>query len=307
MKLQEPNGSTGLPRSSTASTDLSSGDGTVNGVRGIGVVRSDPGPLAKPCLSLSRRAKSLPSIPIAVGASRKLSSPTRCRRKSVRFADSLGLELTAVRHFSPCDEPQVPAHVLLGLWSEAPATCRCAYPARSTRLVQPMFAQPGAAPSFGERVHTLRLSLETLTADAAGARGRVRVLNLAYRKVVTVRYTFDKWGSFVEVAATYQPPVVTATNADVLEDTDRFDFTMPVLPFLRDGDIVEFAIRYRVAGAEYWDNNDGANYRLLCRTQELASPHEDLASPHEDHARCLNNLWTHWDQIWWMGSMCDED
>uniref|UniRef100_UPI00358FB92B protein phosphatase 1 regulatory subunit 3D-like n=1 Tax=Myxine glutinosa TaxID=7769 RepID=UPI00358FB92B len=280
VKLQEPDGSSSVLRSSSPRTDLSNGGDSIDGLRGIAGIRSDPGPLAKPCLSLQRRAKSLPSIPIAVAAPRTLPRPAACRRKSVRFADSLGLELTAVRHFSPCDEPLVPAHVFLGLWSEAPGTCRCADPTRATRFVQPLFAQPGAAPSFGERVRSLRLSLESLTADAAGARGRVRVLNLAYHKLVTVRYTFNRWQSFLEVAATYRAPDVAATNHHVLEDTDRFDFVLPVLPFLRDGDTVEFALRYRVAGADYWDNNDGANYRLLCHTQEVPSPHEDRSWIH---------------------------
>ncbi|NXT85168.1 PPR3E phosphatase, partial [Zapornia atra] len=88
-------------------------------------------------------------------------------------------------------------------------------------------------------------------------RGAVRVLNLAYEKAVSVRYTLNRWASCAEVAAAYQ----SAGPADGL--TDRFVFLLPLGAGAEAG--LEFAIRYRVAGAEYWDNNEGANYRLRGR------------------------------------------
>ncbi|NXR30688.1 PPR3D phosphatase, partial [Zosterops hypoxanthus] len=124
-------------------------------------------------------------------------------------------------------------------------------------LLEPLFPpQPGAGPGFAERVRQHKVRLEWVRAEPAGLRGAVRVLNLAFEKAVSVRYTLDGWASCNEAAATYQPP----GPADGI--TDRFAFLLP----LRAADTaLEFALRYRVAGAEYWDNNEGKNYRLRAR------------------------------------------
>ncbi|NWW55094.1 PPR3E phosphatase, partial [Pedionomus torquatus] len=120
--------------------------------------------------------------------------------------------------------------------------------------LEPLFPpQPGASPGFAERVRQHKVRLEWVRVEPAGLRGAVRVLNLAYEKAVSVRYTLDRWASCAEVPAAYQP----AGPPDGL--TDRFAFLLPLGPA---EPTLEFAVRYRVAGAEYWDNNDGANYRL---------------------------------------------
>ncbi|NXK79315.1 PPR3E phosphatase, partial [Amazona guildingii] len=57
-----------------------------------------------------RRAKSLPTPGDRSLRPALQQSPSR--RKTVRFADSLGLELTSVRHFCEADLPQVPLPAL---------------------------------------------------------------------------------------------------------------------------------------------------------------------------------------------------
>ncbi|NXW44318.1 PPR3D phosphatase, partial [Nyctiprogne leucopyga] len=135
-------------------------------------------------------------------------------------------------------------------------------------LLEPLFPpQPGASPGFAERVRQHKVRLEWVRAEAAGLRGAVRVLNLAYEKAVSVRYTLNRWASCAEVPAAYQP----GGPGDGL--TDRFAFFLPLGAAAAAAEpTLEFAVRYRVAGAEYWDNNEGANYRLRGRQRVPPAP-----------------------------------
>lgn len=72
---------------------------------------------------------------------------------------------------------------------------------------------------------------------------------------VTVRYTFNEWLSFLDVPAAPLPPDLPA---------ERYCFTLPVPPSLREGSALHFAIRYRGPQGEFWDNNGGRNYTLRC-------------------------------------------
>ncbi|NWU96844.1 PPR3E phosphatase, partial [Upupa epops] len=134
-------------------------------------------------------------------------------------------------------------------------------------FLEPLFPpQPGASPGFAERVRRHKVRLEWVRAEPAGLRGAVRVLNVAYEKVVSVRYTLDGWASCREAPAHYQPP------APADGTTDRFAFLLP-LGAGNAETALEFAVRYRVAGTEYWDNNEGENYRL--RGRQRVPPAQD--------------------------------
>ncbi|NWJ10127.1 PPR3D phosphatase, partial [Crypturellus undulatus] len=136
--------------------------------------------------------------------------------------------------------------------------------------LEPLFPpQPGASPGFAERVRQHKVRLEWVRVEPAGLRGAVRVLNVAYEKAVSVRYTLNRWASCAEVPAAYQPP------APADGTTDRFCFHLPLGAAAAAEASLEFAVRYRVAGAEYWDNNDGANYRLRGRPRTAACPPGD--------------------------------
>uniref|UniRef100_A0A8C0JCE0 CBM21 domain-containing protein n=1 Tax=Chelonoidis abingdonii TaxID=106734 RepID=A0A8C0JCE0_CHEAB len=231
-------------------------------------------PPVPPSPTLRRRAKSLPT-PGERGLRPALQqSPSR--RKTVRFADSLGLELISVRHFCEADLPQVP----LPLPARAADLFKTRKPPAlgelepvlfgPSPLLEPLFPpQPGASPGFAERVRRHKVKLEWVRAEPAGLRGAVRVLNLAYEKAVSVRYTLNRWVSCAEVTAAYLSP----GPADGL--TDRFSFHLPAAAA---GGTLEFAVRYRVAGTEYWDNNEGLNYRLRGRpraARAATSPTEE--------------------------------
>ncbi|NXV73227.1 PPR3E phosphatase, partial [Atlantisia rogersi] len=187
-------------------------------------------PAVPPSPTQRRRAKSLPTPGDRSLRPALQQSPSR--RKTVRFADSLGLELISVRHFCEADLPQVPL--------PAPPPPRTADLFKTRKppalgdlepvlfgppppLLEPLFPpQPCASPGFAERVRQHKVRLEWVRAEPAGLRGAVRVLNLAYEKAVSVRYTLNRWASCAEVAAAYQ----SAGPADGL--TDRFAFLLPL-------------------------------------------------------------------------------
>ncbi|TNF38426.1 MAG: hypothetical protein EP329_00520, partial [Deltaproteobacteria bacterium] len=77
--------------------------------------------------------------------------------------------------------------------------------------------------------------------------GRVRVLDLAFDKVVAVRYTTDGWATWDEAQAYW-----------VADDDWEFraeNVAQEPLP-----DKVDYAVRYEVLGEEHWDNNGGSDF-----------------------------------------------
>ncbi|XP_075181957.1 protein phosphatase 1 regulatory subunit 3E-like [Anomaloglossus baeobatrachus] len=215
-----------------------------------------------------RRAKSLPTP-----AERRHLEVAAPRKKEVRFADSLGLELTTVRHFSDAELPRVPYHVLAGL------RCREACPAGAelstlllrptpgTPQLQPQFENPSTKPGFLDLVRQRRVCLETITTDPFSVSGDLRVLNLSYEKEVMVRYTIDSWNTSSEVIASYQRGYSDRYS-------DRFSFKLLCPTLLNKEGMMEFAIRYKVCGTEYWDNNDGQNYKVKSQRATVSPPKE---------------------------------
>jgi hypothetical protein len=103
-----------------------------------------------------------------------------------------------------------------------------------------------------------------------------KVQNLAYNKVVGVRWTDNNWATYTNSAASYE-----LTNADGTErwgvdvkpagwvDYTRFGnptwknvTTGAVNSIPTGGQKIKFAIYYTVNGVTYWDNNNGQNYEL---------------------------------------------
>ncbi|KAM4834617.1 protein phosphatase 1 regulatory subunit 3G [Thomomys bottae] len=219
-------------------------------------------------------------------------------KKRVQFADSLGLSLASVKHFSEAEEPQVPPAVLRrlrsfpaspqdleqlgGLWAAAkpPARLR-ALPFRLRPLFQ--FPEPSAA---AERLRRQRVCLERVQCSALGTEvtGAGRVISCPGARTVTVRYTFTEWRSFLDVPAELQPEVrgprpPEAPSGSMEEEpaAERFHFSLCLPPSLQPreeedvdmrGVAVHFAICYRCQQGEYWDNNAGANY-TLCFARSL--------------------------------------
>ena len=103
---------------------------------------------------------------------------------------------------------------------------------------------------------SLNVALEEfyLNPDGTTVLGKVRVRNIAFVKIVVVRFTFDAWQTISEVTAHY------VESFD--RHYDRFSFSIrlnDLLPKI-EGKTLVMAIRYNVAGQEFWDNNYHQNY-----------------------------------------------
>uniref|UniRef100_A0AAQ4S6Z9 CBM21 domain-containing protein n=1 Tax=Gasterosteus aculeatus aculeatus TaxID=481459 RepID=A0AAQ4S6Z9_GASAC len=208
---------------------------------------------------LRRRCKSLPTpterAKLEISRSR---SPTS--QKRVRFADSLGLELISVKHFDDTDEPEVPERILAKLAKGHPDlhhldTKFPRAPAQSM-LMELQFTNPGTLPGFEQKVREVKVLLETVQVDEFSMSGFVRVLNLAFEKSVSLRYSLNNWLTCMDSLASYVPDSSKG-------DTDKFRFKIVMPTYLDNGGTFQFAIKYCVGGTEFWDNNNGNNYKMF--------------------------------------------
>lgn len=230
------------------------------------------------------------------------------RKKIVRFADALGLDLALVRTF--LDEvPNVPQSAFSDLngvdpssendlslgsspfasgWtpgSYLPIASRAnpgaaavvgGHRTNPLRSLVASFTQPGSLPNFLELVKNQKVCLETAClVDDTKLRGVVRVLNLDFHKSVLIRYTTDEWSSSSDQMAVYVPG-----SCDGL--SDRFSFSLPGAQTLQPGQRLIFALCYRVAGQEIWDSNQGKNYVFQCISSTSFMP-SSIALQHYSH------------------------
>lgn len=183
---------------------------------------------------------------------------TPSRKKVVRFADALGLDLANIRHIMNFDEPPiVPISAMQDLNLQnrpnaAPALVQ-------VRHLCTCFSQPGCSPDFIRRVIERKVSLETCAIDDRNltVSGIVRVANIAYQKGVIVRYTVNGWMTYTDDTASY----VSGSNDGV---TDRFMFTIHLPDYFAFGSRLEFSIMFTSGDQTFWDSNFGSNYRVEC-------------------------------------------
>lgn len=213
-----------------------------------------------------RRAKSLPVYPAALldGVSRSDG------RKRVKFADSMGLNLASVKHFSSLEEPQIPSKVLSRHRSFPPQQqdllkdlCQSFKTSLNTDRLVSCFPEPRDAE---RRVQQLRVCLEKVVITQFDVRGQIRVFTGCSDKWVGVRYTFNDWLSYVDAQAL---PVAAGQPGFVGE---RFDFTVYMPPFMDPSSAVHFAVYLRSEEGEFWDNNEGQNYTLRYRCMPSTTP-----------------------------------
>nr|XP_057916829.1 protein phosphatase 1 regulatory subunit 3G-like [Doryrhamphus excisus] len=198
-------------------------------------------------MSERRRARSLPACPAALLAAVAGSNGP----KRVTFADSMGLSLASVKHFSSLEEPHVPSKVF---------SRHASFPPQGDRLgvLDQHFDLPQPHDPDG-RVQHLRVCLEQLSVTQFDVRGHIRVLSGSAHREVGVRYTFNDWLSHVDAQALLVD--VQLPGAVGM----RYSFTMYTPPFMEPGSAVHFAVYLRTDEGEFWDNNDGRNFSLWYR------------------------------------------
>ena len=157
---------------------------------------------------------------------------------------------------------------------------------------------PSPSPGSGN-IHFESLLFSTETMNLSGT---LLVRNLAYEKVVAVRFTLDEWDTTSEVlakyvvslpsfspfsspsASSYPSAGRTMTLGDVLGTTntegwDRFGFSIRLEDYAHNLSertmwlVMRYVTEGGGEGKEWWDNNGGENYRVAFRALPV-SPKE---------------------------------
>lgn len=199
------------------------------------------------------------------------------RKKSVRFADILGLDLADVRTF--LDEvPKVPKSAYEDLDVTLPNGSVQLGPPLDKVLV-PLFQQPGCLPNFLDRLRDTQVCLESAAVTDVinlTITGCARVRNLDFHKSVHLRYSLDNWRSYSDLSASY-----VENSCDGF--SDKFSFIL-FGNSLQIGQRLEMAIRFQAKGEQFWDNNYGLNYCFQClpcntlRTSPIMASDSSLSS-----------------------------
>ena len=93
--------------------------------------------------------------------------------------------------------------------------------------------------------------------------GSIAVSNLAFSKVVIVRYTLDEWATFQDLAAEFSTEFHEANYSD---GYDHFKFNIKLAGQANlETKLLWFCVKYCVNGEEYWDNNSSANFQVKFR------------------------------------------
>lgn len=211
------------------------------------------------------------TIQMALSKPRTISRKSKLVQRKVTFADDFGRPLCIERIFSEKpDEPSFPVDKALQ------ERLRLSIPKESTqrpKTFEICFPQPMSDYlKFKRRLDEQNVSLENMVIRDRSILGTIKVKNIAFKKEVTVRISFDHWETFCDVEATY------IQNAYEGGWTNTFKFTTCIPKTYDSNKTIEFCIMYSANGEEFWDNNDGENYRLFCINPELISPSYDFPS-----------------------------
>lgn len=182
---------------------------------------------------------------------RALSPDCLSPKRHVHFADLDGQKLVSVKVITPANSEED-----LSGCKSSDSLNQVALPIHLKRF-RCCFTQPVTEESFSERVMERNVCLENAVFYGFSMTGIVKVKNIAFAKEVTARYTVDGWQNYRDVWADYVPK-----SSD--GETDRFRFRISIPQDVEVGGKLEFAIRYRTAGEEYWDNNFHRNYTAEC-------------------------------------------
>ena len=214
------------------------------------LIRKKSGELVRPALrasSMRRRPSSMPGTPTY--------------SKAVHFQDG---SLEHVRHFLQVDRPIA---VSAGSSPVDPYDEEHEFPFGDDEpsLPSPPFeweirltnfpsvsVDRDALPVRTERVY--------LSPDTKILKGDVVVRNLAFHKLVVVRFTLDYWKTTSEVVAEFNNDV---RRSQAAHGCDLFTFRIKLEDQANlENKTMFFCVRYNVNGHDYWDNNSSINYQV---------------------------------------------
>ena len=138
-------------------------------------------------------------------------------------------------------------------------------------------------PSSPRKEENVALQALVLSQDQRTITGNVRVRNIAYEKWLAIRFTLDWWQTTSEVTARYEKSIEDGAF-------DIFTFTIrlhDIWSRIEDKTIF-IALRYTVAGQEFWDNNAGKNYHVKFVLAEPSSAVDDETSLRDLDSRLEN-------------------
>jgi len=119
----------------------------------------------------------------------------------------------------------------------------------------------------------------TLTPERDAIKAVVYVRNICFQKYVALRYTINKWNSFVETQGKWSSDI---RKFDRDGGYDRFDITLNLNQFseqVLNTNCIEACVRFLTSDSvEYWDNNNGHNYEFYLRNPSVPS-HGTQCSP----------------------------
>ncbi|XP_041666342.1 protein phosphatase 1 regulatory subunit 3B [Cheilinus undulatus] len=194
---------------------------------------------------------------------------SRKQKKQVTFADHRGLSLTKVKIFSQFNDPiDIPVSI-----QEMFSSSLCLSPEEDKLVLD--FTQPSSDYlRFRQHLEQNLVCLEHCVLKEKALAGTVKVKNVSFEKSVKLRVTFDTWKSHTDVDCAYVKDTYPGSHYDT------FSFTVSLPDQLGPVERVEFAICYRVGGAEYWDSNQGDNYRIVWSS--MKREHWDPCSRRKD-------------------------
>ncbi|KAL8708881.1 MAG: hypothetical protein Q9220_006337 [cf. Caloplaca sp. 1 TL-2023] len=257
--LDVPNDVFATPTRSASESDLEDLDEDPNRPRPI-PLRKKSGELVKPVLTkggLRRRPSSMPGTPTFT--------------KAVHF-DSNSLE--NVKTFSGTDRPIVVsagtspaeqyANEIEFPFGDDPARDRKAAFEWEIRLSH----FPRETPE--RNLMAVRVERVYLSACNGNLLGAIAVANLAFHKLVVVRFTLDYWKTTSEVVADYNSDV---RRKQMNDGYDRFLFCIKLEDLANiENKTMFFCVRYAVNGQEFWDNNNSFNYQVDFAKKPRSSP-----------------------------------
>jgi hypothetical protein len=234
-----------IPRSAsfespTPTSDDSDEDGPLSKPS---LVRKKSGELVKPALrpSSRRRYSSMPGTPTY--------------SKSVHFNDNDN----QTRHFLQVDKPIA---VSAGSSPVETYESESEFPFDGdgeTKSEREIKLANFPEDTFARKTKPVRVERIFLSQDKQTLIGVCAVQNIAFHKLVAVRFTLDYWKTTSEVVAEYN----NDPRSPKSDGCDRFNFYIKLSDQANiDNKTLLLCVRYCVNGTEFWDNNQNMNYQI---------------------------------------------